>query len=55
MTTAGVLDRERAVVLVVDDDPAVRHALRLVLDDEFETVEASGGYEAMRRLRESTG
>lgn len=51
MTTAGVLDRERAVVLVVDDDPAVRHALRLVLDDEFETVEASGGYEALRRLR----
>ena len=44
-------DGERAVVLVVDDDPTVRSAVRLVLEDEFETVETDRGYEALRRVR----
>jgi two-component system, OmpR family, response regulator MprA len=38
-------------LLVVDDDPAVREALALVLDlDGFEVTTAVDGHEAMRRL-----
>lgn len=44
-------DDERARVLVVDDDPTVRRAVRLVLDSEFETVETGCGIEALRLVR----
>ena len=48
---SGLSGGERAVVLVVDDDPMVRRALRIVLDEEFQTVEADRGHEALRRVR----
>jgi YesN/AraC family two-component response regulator len=37
----------RPVVLVVDDDPAVRESLLLVLDDEFDTLEAADAATAL--------
>jgi DNA-binding NtrC family response regulator len=42
----------KPVVLVVDDDAGVRASIRVVLDPEYEVVEASGGATA-RRLVES--
>ena len=35
--SSGLAGGGRAVVLVVDDDPNVRRALRIVLDEEFAT------------------
>lgn len=43
---------ERAAILVVDDDPTVRRAVRLVVEDEFETVEADRASEALRLVRQ---
>ncbi len=40
----------RATVLVVDDEPAIREALRLVLEDEYSIVEAADGKEAVRMV-----
>ena len=49
MAASGL--EERAAILVVDDDPTVRRAVRLALEGEFDTVEADRGYEALRRVR----
>ena len=44
----------RPEVLVVDDDPDVRHALRFLLEHEGYTVlEATNGKQALDRLRKS--
>jgi len=44
--------RERAIILVVDDDPASRYALtRLVAGPSIEVVEAVNGVDALERIR----
>jgi len=42
----------RARLLVVDDEPAVRSLLRRLLRKDFEIEEASGGLEALQRIRD---
>src|SRR2546428_5264558 len=42
--------RGRAVVLVVDDDEAVRDALHLVLDEEYAVIEAAHGRAALDQM-----
>ncbi len=42
----------RAAVLVVDDDPGVREAFRLALEDQYDLVEAADGRQALGVLRE---
>ena len=41
----------RAVVLVVDDDAGLREACRLILEDEFEVLDAPDGPHALDVLR----
>jgi DNA-binding NtrC family response regulator len=41
----------RAVVLVVDDDPGLREAFRLILEDDYEVLEAAGGAQALEVVR----
>ena len=43
----------RSTVLVVDDDPGVRESYRLILDDEYEVVDAAGGQDALDVVRAS--
>lgn len=43
---------KQAAILVVDDDPTVRRAIGLVLEDQFETVEADCAAGALRLVRE---
>jgi DNA-binding NtrC family response regulator len=43
----------RPVVLVVDDDPGLREAFRLILDEEYEVVEAADGPRALEIVRSS--
>lgn len=38
---------ERPSVLVVDDDPAILELLRVLLEDQYEVIEARGGAEAV--------
>jgi two-component system response regulator AtoC len=42
--------RARPVILVVDDDPGIREAFRLVLEEEYELIEAKDGPEALESL-----
>ncbi len=42
--------RRRPNILVADDEPAIREALRLVLEDEYEIVEAADGEEVVRMV-----
>jgi YesN/AraC family two-component response regulator len=42
--------RRRPRVLAVDDDPSVRDALHLLLDDEYDVVDAPDGESALRCL-----
>ncbi len=42
--------RVRPVVLVVDDDPGVRASFQLVLDQDYEVVEAADGRQALELL-----
>lgn len=42
---------EKIRILVVDDEPAMREVIRLILKD-YDIVEASGGYEAIKRCDE---
>lgn len=37
--------------MVVDDEPAMREVIRLILKD-YDIVEASGGYEAVKKCDE---
>jgi two-component system, NtrC family, response regulator AtoC len=41
------------VILVVDDDPGIREAFRLVLEEEYELIEAADGPQALRLVHES--
>ncbi|GAA1955374.1 response regulator transcription factor [Nocardioides panacihumi] len=51
--TGGTTDRVAPVVLVVDDDAAVRTVVRWQLDDAgFRVVEADDGRAALRRIRD---
>lgn len=47
----GVEPTGRARVLIVDDEPGLRRALRRILKDNNEVVEAGGGEEALARVR----
>ena len=39
--------RDRLTILVVDDDPGLRDALHLVLDDEYDVIDAQNGAQAL--------
>jgi two-component system, NtrC family, response regulator AtoC len=41
------------VILVVDDDPGIREAFRLVLEEEYELIEAADGPQALRIVQTS--
>src|SRR5712671_335149 len=41
----------RPTILVVDDDASLRDSLHLILDDEFEVVDAVDGTQALTALR----
>ena len=43
----------RSTVLVVDDDPGVRESYRLILEDEYEVIEAASGQGALDIVRAS--
>ncbi len=43
--------RPRPVVLVIDDEPGVRESLQLILQDDFEVLEASDGAAGLELLR----
>jgi two-component system, NtrC family, response regulator AtoC len=45
--------RVKPVILVVDDDPGIREAFRLVLEEEYELVEAEDGPQAIERVQGS--
>jgi DNA-binding NtrC family response regulator len=45
--------RARPVILVVDDDPGIREAFRLVLEEEYELIEAADGPQALERVQGS--
>ncbi len=42
---------KKLAVLIVDDDPSVRQALRLILKGAYETVEAKDGHEALQTVK----
>lgn len=40
-------------ILIVDDDPIIRHMLRMLLElEKYEVVEAGDGYDALRKVEE---
>jgi CheY-like chemotaxis protein len=41
----------RPVVLVIDDEPGVRDALRFILKDDFEVLEAADGASGLEIIR----
>ncbi|HYE91786.1 MAG TPA: sigma-54 dependent transcriptional regulator, partial [Terriglobales bacterium] len=43
----------RPTVLVVDDDPGLRESFRLILEDEYEVVDVTGGPQALEVVRAS--
>jgi two-component system, NtrC family, response regulator AtoC len=43
--------RLRPVVLVVDDDAGLRESFRLILEDEYEVLEATNGAQALETVR----
>jgi two-component system response regulator AtoC len=43
----------RPVILVVDDDPGLRESFRLILEDEYDVVEAPDGSAALATVRAS--
>ncbi|RUM33380.1 MAG: response regulator [Archaeoglobus sp.] len=44
--------RSKPVVLIVDDEPTMREAVKLILSKNFDIVEASNGVEAIRMYKE---
>jgi len=50
MRVAIMGGRVRSTILVVDDDPGIREALHLVLDDEYEVIDAVDGVDALAAL-----
>ncbi|MBI5237242.1 MAG: sigma-54-dependent Fis family transcriptional regulator [Deltaproteobacteria bacterium] len=42
---------KKLIVLIVDDDPCVRQALRLILKGAYETIEAQDGFEALQIVK----
>jgi two-component system response regulator AtoC len=44
-------DRPRPVILVVDDDPGIREAFRLVLEDQCDLLEAEDGPQAIEHVQ----
>ncbi len=49
--SAADLPRPKPVVLVIDDEPGVRESLRMILEDEFEVIEAEEGSKGLEILR----
>src|SRR6266542_6677934 len=49
--SAADLPRPKPVVLVLDDEPGVRESLRMILEDEFEVIEAEEGSKGLEILR----
>ena len=43
----------RPVILIVDDDPGIREAFRLVLEEDYELLEAVDGRQAIERVQGS--
>jgi CheY-like chemotaxis protein len=43
-------ERVRSTILVVADDPGIQDALHLVLDDEYEVIDAVDGFDALAAL-----
>ncbi|MBM4439963.1 MAG: sigma-54-dependent Fis family transcriptional regulator [Candidatus Rokubacteria bacterium] len=43
----------RPTVLVVDDDPGLRESFRLILEDEYEVIDVTGGPQALEVVRAS--
>ncbi len=43
--------RIRPVILVVDDDPGLRESFRLILEDEYDLLEAADGLTALETVR----
>ena len=43
----------RPVILVVDDDPGIREAFRLVLEDQYDLLEAEDGSRALEHVQRS--
>jgi DNA-binding NtrC family response regulator len=43
----------RPVILVVDDDPGIRESFRLVLEEQYELLEAQDGPQAIERVQAS--
>jgi DNA-binding NtrC family response regulator len=41
----------RPVILIVDDDPGIREAFRLVLEEDYELLEAADGPQALRLVQ----
>jgi len=41
----------RPTILVVDDDPGLRESFRLILEDDYDVVDASGGHQALDIVR----
>jgi DNA-binding NtrC family response regulator len=47
----AIAGRVRPVVLVVDDDPGLRESFRLILEDDYEVLEAPAGTRALEVVR----
>ena len=45
---------DKACIMIVDDDSAIRALLRIILHKHFEIREASNGIEALQKLQEGT-
>ena len=46
------MERDKPTILIVDDDPSIRVALREVLEDNYNLVEAETGEETLTILQE---
>jgi two-component system response regulator AtoC len=51
LTSTEVSRRVRPVVLVVDDDAGLRESFRLILEDDYDVLEAASGGQALETVR----